>query len=59
MSDGSKPTADQKNWLARIFGPQVWNELTRRPDFVAALNESLGQAREIALRHLADKELAH
>jgi len=58
MSDGSKPTTDQKNWLAQVFGPKVWGELTAMPDFVAALNESLGHARQIALRHLADKELA-
>ncbi len=58
MSDGSRPTTDQKNWLAQVFGPQVWGELTAMPHFVAALNESLGRAREIAVRHLADKELA-
>lgn len=49
---------DQKNWLAQVFGPQVWNELTAMPHFVAALNESLGLARQIALRHLANKERA-
>jgi len=49
---------DQKNWLAQVFGPQVWSELTAMPQFVAALNESLGLARQIALRHLADKERA-
>jgi len=58
MSDGSRPTMDQKNWLAQVFGPQVWSELTAMPQFVAALNESLGLARQIALRHLADKERA-
>jgi|GEM_PF-3066174 len=58
MSDGSKPTTDQKNWLETVFGPQLWRELLSLPHFEAALNESLGHARQIALRHLAEKERA-
>lgn len=57
MSDGNHPTSEQKHWLARVFGPQAWQELCRRPDFLDALNDSLGRARQIALRHLADKEV--
>lgn len=58
MSDGTNPTEEQKTWLARLFGPKVWAELTRKPEFLSALDHSLSQARQIALRHLADKELA-
>lgn len=57
MSDGNHPTSEQKHWLARVFGPQAWQELCGRPDFLDALNDSLGRARQIALRHLANKEL--
>ena len=59
MSDGTKPTEAQKSWFARIFGPETWQELCRQPEFVGALDNSLGLARRIALRHLAAKELAH
>lgn len=58
MSDGSHPTEAQKNWFARLLGPQVWQELCREPEFHEALDRSLGAARRLALRHLADKERA-
>ena len=57
MSDGTKPTEAQKSWFARIFGPETWQELCRQPEFLLALDHSLGQARRIALQHLAAKSL--
>lgn len=59
MSDGTRPTEAQKNWFARIFGPETWQELCREPEFLTALDHSLSQARRIALQRLAAKSLAH
>ena len=55
MSQSSKPTAAQISWLASIFGPEVWRELSIKSDFINALDTSIEKARRIALRHLADK----
>lgn len=59
MHDSVRPTESQKQWLARTFGPEAWGELCAVPEFLAALNTSLGLARHMALRHLAAKEHAH
>ena len=56
MSQSGKPTAAQINWLASIFGPEVWLELSIKSDFMSALDTSVEKTRRIALRHLADKE---
>lgn len=56
MSPTNKPTAAQISWLASVFGPEVWRELSIKSDFLNALDTSIEKARRIALRHLADKE---
>ena len=56
MSPSSKPTAAQISWLASIFGPEVWRELSIKSDFMSALDTSIEKARRIALHHLAAKE---
>lgn len=58
MIDGTHPTSEQKEWLARVFGGETWQELCRKPEFAAALDSSLAIARRIGLQHLAAKELA-
>ncbi len=58
MSDGSNPTQEQKNWLASVLGKDAWSELQKQPDFLSALEVSLGLARQIALKYLASKSLA-
>jgi hypothetical protein len=52
-----RPTEQQKLRLAGLFGCDEWRELCSIAEFARALDTSLDQARRIALRHLADKEL--
>lgn|GEM_PF-6364254 len=56
-SQNRKPTEAQKSWLAQVFGDELWSELNRKREFQAALDTSVDQARCVALRHLARKEL--
>lgn len=58
MSNGTHPTSEQKEWLARVLGAETWRELQQRPDFQSALNLSLGLARQLGLKHLAAKRLS-
>jgi hypothetical protein len=51
----TKPTVEQKSWLARVFGPKLWQDLCAKPEFRDALDSSMATARMIALRHLATK----
>ncbi|MDB4459227.1 hypothetical protein N9059_01505 [bacterium] len=56
MSDGSNPTEEQKNWLAKVLGQDTWEALENRSDFRDALNVSLGKARQLALQYMAKKQ---
>lgn len=56
MNSDGKPTEEQKQWLAGLFGPEVWRELTGKGEFREALDSSVSQCRRIALQYLAEKE---
>ncbi len=56
MNGDAKPTEDQKLWLARVLGPDLWRELAGKDEFLSALDSSIVHARRIALQYLAEKE---
>lgn len=53
-----QPSENQKRWFRGLFSHQEWQELCREDEFNEALQNSLGQARMVALRHLARKNVA-
>ncbi len=51
-----KPTEAQKEWLAGVVGPEVWDELLARESFRAALERSIERSHQMALRYATARE---